>query len=233
MVQIPNRLRNPNFNMKLKTLSLISILTILLAMSEVGIAQEINGLVKSKSSTIYFEGFGSDKLSFDGEIHSNLTGSTYKVDLKNGTDELEGEISDKFSKFTVDLDYKNQQIEGTIKRSPNGTKDEWDIDFFDQNLSGTVTHNAMKTVDTYKLSYGNQELSGTIGKKMGTLAYDLSLGNKKIGGSMAYGVSTTKHSYNLKAENLSEDEFMLLLFVETIKLLNEQIDDIDEFQGNN
>jgi len=200
--------------------------------SEKGIAQEINGIVKSKTANTYFDNWGFDSIRFNGEINSNIAGSKYTIHLKNGEEELQGTITDKFSKFKVDLKYKNKPIQGQIKRSTNHTKDEWDIQIFSEKLSGTVVHNSMKTVDTYNLSYGDKNITGSIHKKLNTLVYDLLFGAKKISGSMSYNASTVKHTYSLNAEELTEDEFVVLLFIESIKLINERITEIDEFQGN-
>ena len=218
--------------MTLKTLGIVALYFCLVLIPESATAQEINGIVKSKTSTIHFEGFGFENTRFDGEIHSNLAGSKYIFDLKNEQDVLEGEIIDKLSKFNVDLNYKGKKIGGQIKRSTNHTKDEWDIQFFEHNLSGTVVHNAMQTRDTYHLSYDNRKITGTIYKKLNTLVYDLLLDNKKITGSMSFNVTTVKHTYSLKAEELTEDEFVVFLFIESIKLINERIAEIDDFQAN-
>ena len=49
---------------------------------------------------------------------------------------------------------------------------------------------------------------------------------------MAYNISTVKHTYDLMAEDLTEDEFMVFFFIESINLFNERVDEIDEFQDN-
>ena len=90
----------------------------------------------------------------------------------------------------------------------------------------------MNTVDTYDLSYGNRKIEGTIRKKINTLVYDLMFNKKKVSGTMSFNATTVKHTYNLTAEELTEDEFVVLLFIESIKLINERIDDIDNFQDN-
>jgi hypothetical protein len=218
--------------MTLKTLGIVALYFCSVLIPKSATAQVINGIVKSKTSTIYFEDFGFENTRFDGKIHSNLSGSKYTIHLKNEQDILEGEIIDKHSKFSVDLNYKGNKIKGEIKRSTNHKKDEWGLQFFEHNLSGTVVHNAMKTVDTYDLSYDNRKITGTIRKKMNTLVYDLLLDKKKVTGSMSLNVTTVKHTYSLKAEELTEDEFVVLLFIESIKLMNERIADIDDFQGN-
>lgn len=141
----------------------------LLLIPAIGKSQGINGIVKSKTSTINFEYFGLENNLFNGEIHSNISGSKYTVNLKNDQKEFEGAITDKFSKFNVNLKFKGNNIEGEINRSTNHTKDEWDIQFFGQNLRGTVIHNTMNTMETYDLSYGNGKIEGTIGKKINTL----------------------------------------------------------------
>ena len=221
-----------NLKIRLKILILAIFHFTLFIIPEIGVAQEINGIVKSKTSTIYFEDFGLENIFFNGEIHSNISGSKYTVNLKNDQEEFEGIITDKLSKFNVDLNFKSNKIEGQIKRSTNHTKDEWDIQFFGQNLSGTVIHNAMNTVDTYDLSYGNSKIEGTIRKKINTLVYDLMFNKKKVSGTMSLNATAVKHTYNLTAEELTEDEFVVLLFIESIKLINERIDDIDNFQDN-
>lgn len=218
--------------MRLKIFGLITLLLCLLVLPNNGVAQEINGIVKSKTSTIFFEGFGIDNMRFSGEIHSNIPGTKYMVNLAYDQEKFEGVITDKLSKFNVDLSYKNNKIEGEIKRSPNHTKDYWAIQLFEKNLNGTVIHNAMNTVDTYNLSYGNEKIEGTIHKKMNTLVYDLMINQKKVSGSMSFNATSVIHTYNLTAGGLSEDEFMVLFFIESIKLLNEHIHDIDDFQGN-
>lgn len=219
--------------MRLKILGLVILHLSLLIVPEIGEAQQINGTVRSKSSTIYFEDFGFESFHFNGEIESNFTGSKYTFLLKNGDQELKGEISDKLSKFGVNLSYKNKNIEGQIKRNPNHTADHWDVQFFGQKLSGTVGHNMANTKDTYDLIYGDKPIVGKIYLKLNSLVYDLQFGQKNISGTMAYNVSTVKHTYNLIAEDLTEDEFMVLVFIESIKLMNEHIDEIDDFQEIN
>lgn len=216
----------------LKTIALAIVHFTLFVIPRIGIAQEITGTVKSKSSTIYFEDFGLEKNIFNGKIHSNLTGSKYTISLNNEKEEFEGVITNKFSTFGVNLSYKNKKIEGQIKKSTNHTKSEWDIDFFGKDLNGTVVHNAMNTADTYNLSYENKKITGTIQKKMNTLVYDLTLDKRKISGIMSLNATSVKHSYSLMTEQLTEDELILVLFIESIKLMNERIDDIDKFQGN-
>lgn len=218
--------------MRLKILGLTILYFTLLIIPEIGVSQGINGIVKSKTSTIYFEYFGLKNILFNGEIHSNISSSKYTVNLKNDQKEFEGIITDKLSKFNVNLKFKSNKIEGQIKRSTNHTKDEWDIQFFGQNLSGTVIHNAMNTIDTYDLSYGNGKIEGTIRKKINTLVYDLMFNRKKVSGTMSLNATTVKHTYDLTAEELTEDEFVVFLFIESIKLINERIYDIDNFQGN-
>jgi len=204
----------------------------ILIIPAIGIAQGISGIVKSKTSTIYFEDFGLENSLFNGEIHSNLSGSKYTVNLKNDQKGLEGIITDKLSKFNVDLKFNNNKIEGQIKRSTNHTKDQWDIQFFGKHLRGTVVHNAMNTTDTYDLSYENGKIVGTISKHMNTLVYDLTFNKKKVSGTMSRNATAVKHTYNLTTEALTEEEFVVLLFIESIKLINERIDDIDDFQDN-
>ena len=218
--------------MEQKNLGLTILCFALLIIPAIGVSQGINGIVKSKTSTIYFEDFGLENILFNGEIHSNISGSKYTVNLKNDQKEFEGLITDKLSKFNVKLKFKGNKIEGEIKRSTNHTKDEWDIQFFGQNLRGTVIHNAMNTMDTYDLSYGNGKIEGTIGKKINTLVYDLMFNRKKVSGTMSLNATTVKHTYKLTAEELTEEEFLVFLFIESIKLINERIDDIDDFQGN-
>ena len=218
--------------MRLKTLGFAALCFCLLLTPEKGTAQEITGTVRANNSTINFEEFGSENKRFNGEIRSNLLGSKYTFHLKNGQEELEGEIMDKLSQFNVDLTYKGNTIEGQIKQSPNNTKDEWDIQFLGHKLTGRVVHNAMGTADTYDLSYNNKKITGKIHKNINTLAYDLQFGEKKVSGKMSYNISTVKHTYNLKAEELTDDEFLVLVFIESIKLMNELITDIEEFQSN-
>ena len=137
----------------------------ILVIPRTGLAQEINGTVKSKSSTISFEDFGLKGNLFNGEIHSNLTGSKYTINLSSKKEKLEGIITNKFSSFGVNLTYQNKKIDGQIKRSTNDTSNEWDLDFFGNNLNGTVVHNAMNTANTYNLSYGTIKLTGRIHKR--------------------------------------------------------------------
>jgi hypothetical protein len=216
----------------IKIIGLAIVYFAILVIPRIGLAQEINGTVKSKSSTISFEDFGSAGHIFNGEIHSNLTGSKYTINLSSEQEKLEGIITNKFSSFGVKLSYKNRNIDGQIKRSTNHTRDDWDIDFFGNKLNGTVVHNAMNKADTYNLSYGTIKLTGTIHKKMNTLVYDLMLNKKKITGIMSLNATAVKHSYSLMTEQLTDDEYILFLFIESIKLMNERIDDIDDFQGN-
>ena len=89
----------------------------------------------------------------------------------------------------------------------------------------------MNTVDTYDLSYGNGKIKGTINKRANTFVYDLIFNKKKLSGTMSLNATAVKHTYNLTAEKLTDDEFVVLLFIESIKLINERIDDIDDFQG--
>lgn len=219
--------------MILKTLGIVALYFSLLLIPESGTAQEINGIVRSETSTIYFEGFGFESTRFDGEIHSNISGSKYTIHLKNDQDVLEGEIKDKWVKFIVDLQFKDHEIKGEINENLNGTKDTWDLQFLEHKLTGTVSHNLVGTTDTYDLSYDNRKITGKIHEKLNSIEYDLLFDKKKILGSMAYNISTVKHTYSLKAEELTEDEFLVLLFIESIKLMNERIAEIDDFQGNN
>lgn len=220
--------------MALKTLGIAVLYFFLLLIPEIGTAQEINGIVKSKTSTIHFEGFGFENTRFDGEIHSNISGSKYKVHLKNKQDVLEGEIIDKFSKFNVDLNYKGKKIKGQIHENLAETKDTWDLQFLEHKLTGTVSHDLSGTTDTYNLSYNNGEISGTIHEKLNnTFTYNLLINKKMITGNMSLNITSVKHTYKLKSEKLTEDEFVVLLFIETIKLINERIDDVDDFQRNN
>lgn len=198
-----------------------------------GIAQDITGIVKSKSSTINFEDFGYDQHRFSGEIKSNLSGSKYSIMLKSEAEILEGNMMDKLSNFELDLNYKDDKIEGLIKRSLSGVKDEWDINFLNKKLSGLVNHNAAYTVDTYDLTYGTVEIRGTIKRKVNTLVYDLLFDNKKVTGTMALNVTSVKHTYKLQADTLTEDEFAVLLLIESINLIKERIEDIDDFQNSN
>jgi hypothetical protein len=216
----------------LKTLKLAVLYFALLLIPKNTAAQEITGTVRSKSSTIYFEDFGTETIRFNGEIRSNLSGSKYTVRLKNGKNELEGEITDKLSKINVNLSYKGKKIEGEIKRSTNNTKDQWDIEFLGHSLEGIVVYNAMGTASTYDFKYDANTVSGKIHKNLNTLVYDLALSEKKVSGKMSYNVSAVKHTYSLSAEDLSEDDIVLLLFMESNKLINEHIADIDDFQGN-
>ena len=218
--------------MILKIIGLTIVHFALLVIPRIGLAQEINGTVKSKSSTISFEDFGLKNKLFNGDIHSNLTGSKYTITLSREQEKLEGIITNKFSSFGVKLSYDNKKIDGQIKRSTNHTRDDWDIDFFGNKLNGTVVHNAKNTADTYNLRYGTIKLTGTIHKKMNTLVYDLILNKKKITGIMSLNATAVKHSYSLMTEELTDDEYILFIFIESIKLMNERIDDIDDFQGN-
>ena len=199
-------------------------------LSTVGIAQEIGGVIKLKSSTIFFDNFGFNDFNFTGEIHSNLSGSKYTVQLKSNNDTFEGLITDKFSKLHIDLTYKNTVVKGVIDMSTNGTKDTWDVLIDEKRLSGVVKHNALGTADTYELQFENRKLSGEIFKNLNSLVYDLMFGESDISGVMKYNISTVKHTYDLKAENLSKEDFVVVLFVEIIKLINEHITEVEEFQ---
>lgn len=216
--------------MRLKILKLVIFSFILLPF--IGKAQKISGVVKSKSTTISFDDFGFDDFSFHGDVHSNLVGSKYTLDLKSNDAYFKGLITDKLSKFIVEIDTKLGKIEGEIDRAPNGTKDYWELLVFGKQLNGTVVHNMMGTKDTYHLIYDAANIEGAITKDWGALAYDLKIGAKKITGKMKYNISTVKHSYSLTADQITKEEFLVLFFIEVIKLINEQISEIDEFQGN-
>lgn len=211
--------------------ALILYLTLLLLPS-IGTAQDISGIVKSKTSTIFFEDFAYKDSHFNGEIHSNIAGAEYTVKLKNGQESLEGVITDRFAKFKLNLSYKGNIISGEIKQSTNDTKDRWDVQLMGESLNGMVFYNPLKTVSTYELNYGESKIEGTISQHMNKLVYDLRFNAKKINGSMSYNVSSVKHTYELSTENLSEDEFLVFVLIESIKLLNEHINDIEEFQEN-
>ena len=66
-----------------KIIGLAIVYFAILVIPRIGLAQEINGTVKSKSSTIAFEDFGSAGHIFNGEIHSNLTGSKYTINVSS------------------------------------------------------------------------------------------------------------------------------------------------------
>ncbi|WP_075603708.1 hypothetical protein [Saccharicrinis aurantiacus] len=213
-----------------KTLKLVLVLCLLPIVPRVT-AQQIHGIVKSKTSTIHFEEFSYGENQLQGDIHSNLSGTKYTVNMHNGSKKLEGVIKDKYAKFSVDLSYNDSKIEGEIKRSTNGTKDVWDVNVLNKKLSGKVVHNALKTVDTYQLTYGNKNISGRTYKELNKHVYELQFGEKTIIGDMAYNVTTVKHTYNLKGDGLTDDEFIVFVFIESIKLINERIAEIEEFQG--
>tara|TARA_B100000809_G_C14971972_1_gene471278 strand:- start:244 stop:903 length:660 start_codon:yes stop_codon:yes gene_type:complete len=219
--------------MRLKTLSIVAFYFFLMLIPESGTAQEINGIVKSKTSTIYFEGFGFENTLFNGEIHSNISGLKYTIHLKNEQDVLEGEVLDKLSKFSVDLNYKGKEIKGEIHKNLTGTKDTWDLQFLEHKLTGTVIYNLVGTTCTYNLSYDNIKITGEIHEKLNSIEYDLLFDTKKITGSMTTNFTGVKHTYRLEAEELSEDEFVVFLFIESIKLMNERIAEIDDFQNEN
>ena len=218
--------------MTLKTLGIVALYFCPVLIPESATAQEINGIVRSKTSTIYFEGFGFENMRFDGEIHSNISGSKYTIHLKNEQNVLEGEIIDKLSKFSVDLKYKGNEIKGEIKQNLKGTKDTWDLQFLEHKLTGTVSHSLVGTTDTYNLSYNNRKITGKIHEKLNSIGYELLFDTKKITGNLSSNVTMVKHTYSLKAEELTEDEFVVFLFIESIKLMNERIADIDDFQAN-
>lgn len=218
--------------MNRKTTGAIILYFTLLLLPFIGNAQDISGIVNSKTSTIFFEDFAYNDTHFNGEIHSNIAGSKYTVKLKNGQESLEGVITDKFAKFKLNLSYKGNIISGEIKQSTNDTKDRWDVLFMGKSLNGTVYYNPLKTVSTYELNYGESKIEGTISQHMNKLVYDLRFDAKKLTGSMSYNVSTVKHTYELNTEDLSEDEFLVFFLIESIKLLNEHINDIEEFQEN-
>lgn len=188
--------------------------------------------MKSKTSTFYFQGFGFENTRFDGEIHSNISGSKYTIHLKNEQNVLEGEAKDKSLKFIVDLRFKGYEIKGEINKSLTETKDTWDFQFLEYKLTGTVSHNLAGTTNTYNLSYGDRKITGKIHEKLNSIMYELLFDTKKISGSMTYNISTVKHTYNLQAEELTEDEFVVFLFIESMKLINERIAEIDDFQDN-
>ncbi|WP_152286015.1 hypothetical protein [Flavicella marina] len=216
----------------MKYLRSVWVVIFILLVSEKLSSQEITGIVNTKTTTIHFEDFGYGDARFNGEIHSNFTGSKYTVNLKSDSGELSGIIKDKFSKFHVDLKSPFGKIEGKIDRAPNHTNDLWDIQVQGKKLVGKVTHNMMGTEDTYELNFDNKKITGSVHSKGTGLAYDLMFGEKKITGKMKYNVSTVKHTYSLSGTDLTPEEFNTFLFIECVKLINEYINDIDEFQNN-
>lgn len=55
---------------------------------------------------------------------------------------------------------------------------------------------------------------------------------KKASGAMSLNATTVKNTYKLTTEELTEEVFFVFLFIESIKLINERINDIDDFQDN-
>lgn len=49
---------------------------------------------------------------------------------------------------------------------------------------------------------------------------------------MSLNATTVKNTYKLTKEELTEEGFFVFLFIESIKLINERINDIDDFQDN-
>ena len=213
----------------LKNRSVLLLMLLLFLSMEGAYAQHITGLVKSKSSTIYFEDFGTEIKRFDGQIKSNFVGSKYSIQMTDGKENFSGEIKEKFSKFVIDIKYGDKIIKGEIELSPNHTVDEWDIEIFGKKLSGTVDHNIMNTEDFYELIYDGQKISGSIFLRLNHLVYDLKFGKNNISGKMAYNISTVKHKYELNIDGLTEEEFEVLFFIECIKLLNEFVDENEDF----
>lgn len=196
-------------------------------------AQTISGIVLAKSPTIKFEDVGSENQKVNGEIKSNITGSKYTLSLTVGGQKVTGEIKDKLSKFLMEVKVGDHQITGEIDRAPNHTLDTWDVDFMGEKITGKVQHNMMNSKNSYELQYEKQPISGNIKDHLNGLNYELNFLGNPITGEMTYNVTTVKHTYNLTTSTLSEEEFILWWFIESIKLLHEHVDEVDEFQNNN
>ena len=124
-------------------------------------------------------------------------------------------------------------ITGEVDRAPNHTSDTWYVAFMGKKITGEVIHNMMNSKNTYKLQYGDQPITGTIGDRLNTLEYKMNFLGNPITGPMTYNVTTVKHTYNLNTSALSKEGFVLWWFIESIKLIHEYVDEVDEFQNNN
>ncbi len=217
-----------SYNLKFSIL----VITCSLVLPFIGLSQEISGIVKTKISYISFENFGLNELDFNGTIKENFLGTKYKVNLQSEEEDLTGEIYDQLSRFEIDLHYGDQNITGHVKRSTNRTNDKWDIDFMGQKLTGTIRYNYMETKATYELSLGDDQLTGTVRKNFNTREYDLQYGVSSISGTMTLNLTSVKHTYSLKSEELSNKEFLVFFFVEFMQLINYEIWDTEDFQDD-
>lgn len=211
--------------------SLIGLLFIS-ALPLVTFSQEIEGVIKTKTTYISFSDFGLPSNRINGSVKQNLLGSKFKINLLSNHSKLSGEVYEKLSHFIIDLRYGDEAISGKIKKSTNRTSDQWNVTFLGKSLSGTIRYNVLKNKATYNLLLDDIPFTGSVQKSLNTHEYDLHIGSSSIEGTMTLNLTSVKHSYALKTADLSDNDFLVFFFVELIQLMNYEIWNAEDFQEN-
>ncbi|UTW66305.1 hypothetical protein KFE94_16890 [bacterium SCSIO 12643] len=190
----------------------------------------LTGTLNSKTTSIVFENVMYDGKPVSGTIKPNIAVSKYHIDISGKTNQLSGVVYIRDYKRALDLSYGGQSIKGEIKQAVASGARKWNVEFLNETIQGAVVYNAAGTKATFDLSSRSYNVSGQIKRKVGAVIYNLTINEKSVKGVIKEGV-VGKEYYNLVLDHLSENELVLFFTIESMRVIEEDLESIEDFQN--
>jgi len=192
---------------------------------------ELTGELNSKATSVVFENVMYDGNLVSGTIKPNISVSKYRIDISGKSQNLSGMVYIRQYKKALELSYMGKTIQGEIKNPVAGGAHKWDVVFVNETIKGAVIYNAAGTKATFELASTSYKVSGQIKRKVGVVIYDLDINGKSIKGTIKEHLMG-KGSYHLVLDHLSENELALFFVIESMRIVETDLESIRDFQDD-
>lgn len=189
----------------------------------------LTGDLNSKATSIVFENVMYNGKPVAGIIKPNIAVSKYHIDISGKAQQLSGLVYIRANKRALALSYGDQTIKGEIKHPLANDTHKWDVEFLNETIQGMVTHNVVGTRATFELSSDSYKVSGQIKRKVGAVIYNLKINEKSVKGVIKENV-VGKERYTLVLDHLTENELALFFVIESMRIIEEDLESIEDFQ---
>lgn len=220
--------------------SLLALFLICVALPNLATSQDTNqvssdsvnlkGTIKSKSTYLVFDHLIYNGTPIKGELKPNLLGTKYHVSFEGNHKVMEGFIYTKEYKKSVDLSFQEKNIKGDIKTALTGGTHKWEVDYLGEQLTGEVRYNVQKTKATFDLKSKGYVVTGQIKQRDLSVIYALKINGKSVKGTIKDQIPNNQ-KYTLVLNGLNENELALFFLIESIRVIDQDMEDNDDFQN--
>lgn len=190
----------------------------------------LTGITKSKATAMVFESIIYNGVPVKGILKPNALGSKYHLDIEGNGKSMTGLIYTKEFKRVLDLSFQEKAITGEIKLPVAGSAHKWNVNFLNDQITGAVVYNLAETKATFDLTSKEYKVTGQIKEKVSSVTYNLKINGKSVKGVIKQ--APNKQKYSLVLDHLNENELALFFLIESIRMIDEDIEDVEDFQNN-